>query len=45
LKTDNLDILIRLEDQRREIQAHKNQLRAAKNKTGLYNEALGLATK
>jgi hypothetical protein len=45
LKTDNLDMLIRVEEQRREIQALKNQLRAAKKKTGLYKEALGLATK
>ena len=45
LKTDNIDLQIRVEEQRQEIQALKNQLRAAKKKTGLYKEVLELATK
>ena len=45
LKTDNLELQIRVEEQRQEIQALKNQLRNTKTKTGLYKEVIGLATK
>ena len=42
LKTDNLELLIRLEEQRREILELKRQLRKAKSKSGLYKSVLGL---
>ena len=43
LKTENINLQIRVEEQRREIQALKSQLRKTKSKTGLYKEVLGLA--
>ena len=42
LKTENIDLQIRVEEQRREIQALRNQLRTAKAKSGLYKSVLGL---
>ena len=42
LKTDNLDLQIQMEEQRREISALKQQLRKAKSKSGLYKSVLGL---
>jgi predicted RNase H-like nuclease (RuvC/YqgF family) len=42
LKTDNLDLQIRVEEQRREIVALKSQLRKAKSKSGMYKLVLGL---
>lgn len=44
LKTDNLDLQIRVEEQRRQIKALKNQLKKAKAKSGLYKSVLGLTT-
>ena len=42
LKTDNLDLQIQMEEQRREISALKQQLRKAKSKSGMYKSVLGL---
>lgn len=42
LKTENIDLQIRVEEQRREIVALKRQLKHAKTKTGLYRELANL---
>jgi len=42
LKTDNIDLQIRVEEQRREIVALKSQLRKAKSKSGMYKSVLEL---
>ena len=42
LKTENIDLQIRVEEQRREIESLKSQLRKNKAKTGLYKQVLGL---
>jgi hypothetical protein len=42
LKTENIDLQIRVEEQRQEIVALKRQLKNAKAKTGLYRELANL---
>jgi hypothetical protein len=43
LKTENIDLQIRVEEQRQEIVALKRQLNQTKAKTGLYRELVNLA--